>query len=149
MKLWRRSLARSNDKPTSLYLHYQSAWWTWWCLPRWNQGATEATWSHRSLWLRHLARSRDKLRSLYLCYNSAYGHQTWQDGDTIWMLSSHKNQQSFDHVTWKSAYGNQAWQGLMIYLDGLVNLKSHDPLIMSPCDVTWQNKTITCLMPQC
>ena len=38
---------------------------------------------------------------------------------------------------------------MMIYLDGLVNLKSHDPLIMSPCDVTWQNKTITCLMPQC
>ena len=148
MTLWRRSLGRSNDKPTPLYLHYQSAWWTWWCLPRWNQGATEATWSHRSLWLRHLARSRDKLRSLYLCYNSAYGHQTWQNGDTIWMLSSHKNQQNFDHVTWKSAYGNQAWQD-----DDLSRwarkFKVTWPFDHVTCDVTWQNKTITCLMPQC
>ena len=37
---------------------------------------------------------------------------------------------------------------IIIYLDGLLPIKSHDPLITWSCKITWQAKIIISSLPQ-
>ena len=67
--------------------------------------------------------SHETVDLLYLCYNSAYGHQTWQDDDPLWEVSTYKVTQSFEevikwdqeknlkHLLYHNVYGHQTWQG--------------------------------------
>ena len=38
---------------------------------------------------------------------------------------------------------------MVTYLNGLLPINSHDPLITWPCEITWQTKTIISQLPQC
>ena len=92
---------------------------------------------------------------LYLYYQSAYGHQTWQDGNLTWRAPTHKVKQRLDHmvlqvhVTSKSHYTSTTrvlmatkLGSMMTYLDGLLPIKSHDPVISWLCEISWPTKTI-------
>ena len=104
------------------------------------------TWFSKVTWQKKL---------IYLYYQSAYGHQTWQDGNLTWRAPTHKVKQRLDHmvlqvhVTSKSHYTSTTrvlmatkLGSMITYLDGLLSIKSHDPVISWLCEITWPTKTI-------
>ena len=67
---------------------------------------------------------------------------------TLWsrdLVRSHGKLESL-YLHYQSAYGHQTWQA---YLDGLLPIKLHEPLIMWSCKITWQPKIIVSALPQC
>ena len=108
--------------------------------------------SHMKLWSHSLASIRDKLKSLHIHYHGAYGHKTWEDDDLLWGTSIHDFTWCFDHAAFGDLVTNWNYcipttRVLMVtsrsrnvtYLDGLLPINSHDPLITWFCEVTWQN----------
>ena len=128
------------------------------------------TWSYEITWQTKtfispqpshcLPRSPDKLEALYLHYRSVYDHQTWQDDDLSWALPTHKITRPFKHVflrnhvtNWKhistAAVSMATKLGRMVtYLEGLLPIKLHDPLIACSYKITYQTKTIISPLPQ-
>ena len=85
----------------------------------------------------------------YLHYHNAYGHQTWQDGDLLLEAANNKVTERSDHVVVQSHLTNEnhcistskvlmttILDRMIIYFDGLLPVKSHDPLITWLCEIT-------------
>ena len=113
-----------------------------------------------TLWSRGLARSHDKLKLLYLHYHSAHDHQTWKNSDLPWGAPNHKviyclvRMVLQGHVTNENHYISSTrvpmatkLSRMIIYLDGFLSIKSFDPLISWPSEITWQNKNIKRISP--
>ena len=115
-----------------------------------------------SLWSCNFLKSPDKLKTFYLHYQSACSHQTWQDFNLLWWATAHKVTWHFDHVVLEDQLTN--WNHyvsptkvpmatklgrIVTHLDGLLPIKSHDPLITRSCKITWFTKTITSPLLQC
>ena len=79
----------------------------------------------------------------YLHYHNAYGHQIWQGGDLAWGAPTHKVTRTFYHAIFRNHVANEnhflsttrvpvaTKLGRMVtHLDGLLTIKSHDPLII-------------------
>ena len=108
-----------------------------------------------TLWSRGILRSHDKLKALCLHSHSAYGHQTWEYVELPWGAPLHKVTEPFDlmvfqgHPTNENRYIATATVpmatklGRMVtYLDGLLPMKSHDPLITWSCEITGSRKPL-------
>ena len=113
-----------------------------------------------TLWSHDLARSRGKLKILHIGYKNTCDNQTWQD-DLPWVGPTHKVTCPFshvvfwDHVTKKlvlSPLPQCLWPpnlaGWWHTFEGLLPIKSNDPLIAWFCRITWQTKTYISLLPQ-
>ena len=94
-----------------------------------------------------MSRSRDKLKT-YLHYQSAYGHQTWQKGNLTCWVDAHKATRPSDHVVLEiTLQANITISPLTtvlmptkisrmeIYLDRLLSIRSHDPLMTLSCKI--------------
>ena len=81
--------------------------------------------SHMTLWSRGPPRLRGKLKSSYLHYLSVYGHQTWQDVNSLewvptykvtrinlWWLGLAKSREKLEplYLHYHDAYDHQNWQ---------------------------------------
>ena len=106
-----------------------------------------------TLWSCDLARSREKIKPLYLHYHNIYGHQTSKDGDISWQAPNHKVIQGFDHVVLQGHAANKNHDisitrvsmttklcRKIAFLDGLLPVMLHDPLIIWPCEI-WGSLT--------
>ena len=95
--------------------------------------------------------SLDKLKPVSLHYQSSYSHQTLQDGNLLWCAPTHKFTWPLfhvvlqDHMTNENHYISTArvpmttkLVRMVNYLDGLLPLKSHHPLIMWSCKIMRQ-----------
>ena len=91
------------------------------------------------LWSRSFAKPRYKLKT-NLHYHSAYRHQTWQDGDLPWGVSSHQVTWPLDHPVLKRSRDKLEPS----YLHHHIFTSSS-----SSCDITRQIKNIISLLPQC
>ena len=112
-------------------------------------------------------KSRDKLKPLYLYYQSAYGHQNkvmWcfhyhsayghhacENSDIPWGAPNHKiisrglprsydKQKKYNYTT--RVYMVTRLGRMITYLDGLLPIKAHDPLIKWFCKIMRLTKTI-------
>ena len=112
-------------------------------------------------------KSRDKLKPLYLYYQSAYGHQNkvmWcfhyhsayghhacENSDIPWGAPNHKiisrglpssydKQKKYNYTT--RVYIVTRLGRMITYLDGLLPIKAHDPLIKWFCKIMRLTKTI-------
>ena len=103
MTLWVRGLAKSSDKKTQLYIHYQSVngYQTW-------QDGNLSWWlalikSHLPL----IMWSCEIIISLYLHYHNICGHKSRQDGDLPWLSFTSKKSNDpiitwFCEITWQT-----------------------------------------------
>ena len=109
-----------------------------------------------------LARSRDKLNLFYFHYQSNYSHQTYQYDSLLWWPRTHNvtwalylvvlwgHVTNWNHYISTTRVSIAAKLGRMItYFDGLLPIKSFDPLITWPYEMTWQTKSIISPIPQC
>ena len=102
----------------------------------------------------HKPWSRDKLKSLCFYYHRTYSHHSWQNGNLPWCTPAYKVTWAFDHVVLRDHV--RKWNhyissikapmatklGRMVtYLDFLLLIKSHDPLIMWSCKIMWKLKS--------
>ena len=85
---------------------------------------------------RGLVRLRDKLRILYLHYNNTYDHQSWQDGSVTVKSHGHFSTLSWE-IKWQTKLNIFVASvptatklcEMVTYLDELLLISSHDPLI--------------------
>ena len=89
-------------------------------------------------------------------YYSGYGHQTWQNDNLPWShvsfwpcgFARSRDKLRLLYLHYHSAIATKL--GVLItYLDGLLPIKSLDPLIVWSCQITWQTKSIISPIPQC
>ena len=103
-----------------------------------------------------------QLKILYLHYHNAYGHRTLKAGDLPRGARTHKITWLFNHVVLQDYMTNlipynsttrvamTTILGRMVtYLDGLLPIQSHDPLIMWSCEIMWQAKTSISPLAHC
>ena len=120
------------------------------------------------LWLRGFANSRDKWKPLYQYYWSAYGYQTCQISTitvplatklckmmtylerlppikhmTLWPcgLATSWGKQKHYISTTRMLTANTHGR-IVIFLNGFLPIKSHEPLITWSWEITWQTKNI-------
>ena len=112
--------------------------------------------SQMILWSRGLIRSCDKLKSLYLHFLSVFGHKIGDNGNLPWWAPVYKIIWCFDHVVFSDHYIFTTIVSMdtklgkkVIYLDELLPITSHDPLITWSYKFTWETKIIIFLLLQC
>ena len=108
-------------------------------------------------------------KNWYLYFYKTYGHQIWQVGtsigfdlnetnqadagdiDVIMSISRDKLITLYLHYHRTIGIGSMATKPgkLITNLDGLQPLKSHNPLIIRSCKITWQTKIIISPLPEC
>ena len=89
-------------------------------------------------WVLLLPRYPCKLyKNWYLHFYKSYDHHIWQAGTSARFDSGETTQVGAGDVRMET------------YLDGLLPIKSHDPLITWSCKITWQIKFFIFLLPKC
>ena len=120
-------------------------------------------------WHRHFYKTYDRqiwpckdwYENLYRHFYKTYDHQTWEAGTSTGVDSNETNQAVLVTSLRQNRVANLKHYistvrvpiatklGRMItYLDGFLPEKSHNPLIMWSCNITWQTKIIIFLLPQ-
>ena len=105
-----------------------------------------------------LARSCDKIKPLYLYYHSAYSTKpglmlnsleglpvTWPIDHVV--LRDHVT--NLKHIFTATAPVATKLGRMVTYVDGLLLMKLHDPLITWCCKIFWQTKIIMFPIPPC
>ena len=85
------------------------------------------------------------IRPLTFTFGKQVHNQTGA-GDVI--TSGLRDKLKTFYLHYQRAYGHQTWQ-MITYHDGLLPIKSHDPLIMWSCEITRQIKIIVSPLSEC
>ena len=107
-----------------------------------------------TLRLHGLARSHDKLKPLYLCYHRAYSHQTMHNCNLPWgahtnkVTHTSKVTQPFYHMALQDPVTNLVLIAtklgrVVTYLEGILPIKQHNPLITWSWKITWETKDMS------
>ena len=88
----------------------------------------------------NLAKSRDKVKPLYLHYESVCGYQTWQECNLPSWAPAYKITSPFkslnDYISTTTVLKATKLGRMVIYLDKLPVIKSHNSLISWSSEIT-------------